>query len=300
MATVEKVTAQQAAEAFQALASGMPIVEPTQEAEPSPPQVAEPVQEVVEPVAEEEVQEAAPAVESDDVTSLKKRLEETEAREKEREVRFDSRMKALQSRNVESERILRDRYLRKSTATDKALRVLKAAKTDAGVDPSEADRVIAELEATMNPASATYAPPEPQLAVGTEEQALILNRFLNEQGMDLTEADNFGKWVRSEAATVLTTSEQNVARESLDGFLRIAHSRWQSGLREATKQQVVSDAVAAVKSVQRTQKQAARAAEVPSGAPKKQPAKSSDEVDVKKLTNMDISTLLRQTVEQYR
>jgi hypothetical protein len=60
-----------------------------------------------------------------------------------------------------------------------------------------------------------------------------------------------------------------------------------------------TDAVAAVKSVQRVQREVARAA-APATAPKKQPTAPSGEVDVSKLTPNDISTLLRKTVESYR
>ena len=291
MATEEKVTDAQAAAAFSAFTKEAEAV-PAVEAEPSPVEPAK----VEEAVAEEEVQETAPA-KSDDLIALEKRLEESEAREKEREDRFTARMQALQTRNAESERILRDRYLRKSTATDKALRVLKAAKSETGVEPAEADRVIAELEATMNPSSHSYAPPPTHN--DTEEQALVLNRFLNEQGMDGNEADQFGKWIRSEGASALSVSEQAVASESLDGFLRIAHNRWRSTTAVQTKQQKVDDAVAAVKSVQRTQRQAARAAEVTGGAPKKQPTKTESEVDVRKLTADDVARLVRQATEQY-
>jgi hypothetical protein len=117
--------------------------------------------------------------------------------------------------------------------------------------------------------------------------------------MDGSEADQFGKWIRSEGSSALSLPEQAVANESLDGFLRIAHNRWRSAASAQSKQQKVDDAVAAVKSVQRTQRQTARAAEVSGGAPKKQPTKTSEEVDVKKLTQNDISALLRQSWEQY-
>lgn len=301
MAEVQKVTQEQAQEAFSALLTKTdPTPEPVA-VEPSQAVADEPIVEKVDATkAEEETKEEVQPAKSDDVLALEQRLEAAAAERKSVEERAEARVKAIQQRNAESERILRDRYLRKSTATDKALRVLKAAKTDAGVDPSEADRVIAELEATMNPASVNYAPPEPRGAVGTEEQALILNRFLNEQGMDTVEADKFGNWIRTEAVNILTPSEQAIASESLDGFLHIAHSRWQNAVSQTHKQQVVSDAVAAVKSVQQTQRQAAKAAEVTSSAPKRQTVAANSEVDVRKLTPNDISRLVRQSVEQYR
>lgn len=288
---VEKITDEQVTSAFMQLSGGAP---------PTETPVEEPVPEAapVEPAKEEPKEEAAPAeaapeAPSDDVASLKTRLTEVEKRAEEREKQHETRLAALQVRHATNEQILRDRYLRKSTATDKALRVLKAAKSEAGVDPTEADRVIAELEGTMHPASATYVPPSATI----EDQTLVLNAFLNDKAMDWTEAEQFGKWITSEARTVLTPAEQAVANESLDGFLHIAHNRWKTT--EATKQQKQIDAVAAVKSVQRVQREVARAA-APASAPKKQPAAPSGEVDVKKLTPNDISSLLVKVVEKYR
>lgn len=296
MATIEKVSEDQAALALQQLSGQVPE-EPEPSAEKVEPEVVE--AETAE-VKEEPKEEAASEVaESDDVQSLKGRLAEVEAQVAERDKKFEARLQAQQQRFTESERILRDRYLRKSTASDKALRALKAAKSEAGLQPDEADRIIAELEASMHPASASYAPPEPRTET-SEDQALVLNRFLNEKGMDTSEADTFGQWIRADAARVLTPAEQAVAQESLDGFLRIAHSRWQTSTSEAAKQKKVDETVAAVKSVQRTQKQAARAAESTGGAPKKQPTKLSEEVDVSKLTPEDVSKLVRQAWEQYR
>jgi hypothetical protein len=71
-------------------------------------------------------------------------------------------------------------------------------------------------------------------------------------------------------------------------------------MREQEKQETRDDAIGAVKSVQRTQRKAAQAASVSTSAPKKQPAGASDgTVDVSKLTNDEISTLVRQSVTQY-
>ena len=286
---VEKVTEEQAAVAYAQIRGDAPLPEEVVAEEPAP--VEAPAEEA--PKDEAAPVEAAPEAPTDDVESLKARLTEAEKRVEEREKSHTDRLAALQARFSTNERILRDRFLRKSTATDKALRVLKAAKSEAGVDPTEADKVIAELESTMHPASATYAPPP----AAVEDQTLVLNSFLNEKGMDWNEADQFGKWMNAEARTVLTPAEQAVANESIEGFLHIAHNRWKAT--EAAKLQKHTDAVAAVKSVQRIQREAARAA-APATAPKKQPAARSDEADVSKLTPNDISALLRKTVEQYR
>jgi len=293
-AAVEKITDEQVAAAFAQVRGEVPPTEAVEE-EVAPAPDEAPAKEAPKEEAKEEAApvEAASETPSDDVESLKARLAESEKRIEEREKQAEARLAALQARHATNEHILRDRFLRKSTATDKALRVLKAAKTEAGVDQAEADRVIAELESTMHPASATYAP----TPATTEDQTLVLNSFLNEKGMDYTEADRFGKWVTAEARTVLTPAEQAVANESLDGFLHIAHNRWKAT--EAAKLQKQTDAVAAVRSVQRVQREVARAA-APASAPKKQPTAPSDEVDVSKFTPNDISTLLRKTVESYR
>ena len=88
------------------------------------------------------------------------------------------------------------------------------------------------------------------------------------------------------------------AGRDLDGFLRIAHSRYLDGLKGRNQQR--DDAVGAVRAVQRTQREAARAASVPATAPKKQPTSPATGVDVKKLTQDDVSQLLRMSVEQHR
>ena len=256
-----KVTEEQANEALQQLlqdvhGEGAPS-EPTQtqEAAPEP----SPAVEVAAP--EPGAAEPTPEPEPDDITSLKKRLEEYEAQVAEKEKLHEARWKAFQDRASQNEQILRDRYLRKASTADRALRVLKATRTEQGIPEAEVDGVIRDIEGTMNPASASYVPPAPSPAA-TEEQAIILNGFLNEKGMTMEEANEFGTWVRSEGATKLTPREQAVAEQSLDGFLRIAHGRWQEGQRESTKQTTRSNAVEAVKSVQRTQREAAKAASI--------------------------------------
>ncbi len=295
MATSEKVTEEQALGALQQLSG----VEP-EESEPEAP-VQEPA-EVEEAPAETPTEPevaASPGVESDDVASLKKRIEEREKQTADVEKKYQERLTAQQQRYSENERILRERHLRKSTVTDKALRVLKASRSETGVPEAEVDGLIREIEGTMNPASPSYVPPQPS-AAATEEQKLILNGFLNERGMTIEESNEFGKWMRNEAATVMSVLEQQVAGQSLDGFLRIAHSRWQEGMREAEKKAKQTDAVDAVKVIQRTQKEAARAASASPGAPRKQPLSPDKQPDYKKMTKDDVSALLRQSVEQYR
>lgn len=216
----------------------------------------------------------------------------------EAEVRFNAKLEALQHRHQENERILRDRYLRKSTSADNALKILKASRTEDGVSEADVDRVINEMEGTMHPASASYvAPAQPE---ATEDQALVLNSFLNDKGMTIQEATEFGNWVRSDAGTVMSAAEQAVAGQSLDGFLRLAHTRWQEGLSSEQKNNKRSDAVGAVRSIKRTQRAAAKAASAKPTAPRKQPAGPKTEVDYKKMTKSDVSALLRESVEQYR
>ena len=300
----EKVTEAQAADALRALVDmnnqtdDEPEVAAQSEQEPeAAPAAAEPT------AAEEPAEPVAAQAEGDDVASLKKRLETADTeRQKERE-RFEARWKAIQERNVANERILRDRYIRKSTAVDRALKTLKATRTDSGVAEAEVDRVIAEIESTMNPQSASYVPPEPS-AAAREDQAIVLNSFLNDRGMDTEEAEEFGKWMRSEAPTILTPFEQDVARESLNGFLQIAHTRWQQGMRDKDKQTRRNDAVEAVRTVQRVQKEAAKAASGAGAAPRKQPTASKAEPDWKKMSKDErndwVALLLKQSVEQYR
>lgn len=298
-----EVTDEQAELALQQLVQQDPDESETTQEAPAEQAPKPPAEQPAEPVPAEtegETETEAAAAETDDVVSLKQRLEKAESEKQEVEKRFDSRLRALQNRTAENERILRERFLRKSTVADKALKILRAGKaSESGVPEADVDRVIQELEGSMNPASASYAPSPPQ-ATATEDQALILNGFLNEKGMTVEESEEFGKWIRSEASTVMSPAEQAVASQSLDGFLRLAHTRWQDGLSKKTKEAARNDAVGAVRSVQRTQKEAARAASAGAAAPRKQPASQKTEVDLKKLTENDISALLRKSVEQYR
>lgn len=264
-----------------------PVEPPPAEPEPAPeePEAASSEEPPAEPV-------------SDDVESLKNRVSNTEdsaAVEK----RFQAKLDAIQRRFADNERILRDRYVRKSSVADRALKLLKDARNEAGIDPSDVDRLVKDIEGTMNPMSPSYSPPSDN-GTATEDQAMVLNTFLNEKGMGTEEADAFGQWLRGEAATKLSPFEQAVASRDLDGFLRIAHSRFSDGLREQNADRQRTDAVAAVKSVQRTQREAARAASTTTAAPRKQPTGTRAEVDVTKLTKNDISSLLRQSVDQHR
>lgn len=293
-----KVTAEQAGQALHELMRE--TREERGETEPELPLQAEEAVEA-EPAAPETPEEPAPAETpqeepSDDVASLRKRLDDVEARHKEVEQRSEARMNAIQQRHQESERILRDRFLRKANVADRALKTLRSIKsTEGGIPADEVDRVIQEIEGTMNPASPSYTPPDVYRSAA-EDQALILNNFLNEKGMTVGESEEFGKWIRSEAPTVMTPSEQAVAGQSIDGFLRLAHSRWQEGMR--VQKPTRDDAVAAVRTVQRTQREAARAASAPAVAPRKQPTAPRTGVDVKALKSDDIAKLLRQSVDE--
>lgn len=296
----EKVTEEQANEALQQLvgmnADGSEMTEEPAPEEAAPPAEPSPAPEAGEPAdaAETTTVEAA---ETDDVQSLKKRLETIDADRKREREEFDKRLRATQERYQANERILRDRHLRKSSIADKALRTLRAVRTEAGVPEAEVDRVISELQGTMNPDSASYAPPPETYALAQEDQVVTLNAFLNEKGMTSDEADQFGKWMRGDAVTALTPQEQAVAAQSLDGFLRLAHTRWQTGLREteAANQKKQAEAAAAVKATQRIQRDAARAATAPASSPKRAPV-SPKPSDKKKLTKDELSELLRQSV----
>src|SRR3990167_5291396 len=140
MAETEKVTEAQAEEALRALVDlkNQQGDEPEEAAAPAVTEITD-----AAPAAEEAAVEATAPAESDDVASLKQRLEVADTeRQKERE-RYEARWKAIQERNAANERILRDRYIRKSTAVDRALKTLRATRTTDGVSETEVDRVIA-------------------------------------------------------------------------------------------------------------------------------------------------------------
>jgi len=299
----ESTTVDQANEALQRV---MGIEPEPEQSEPAPVAVkeapVEPSVETTEPTEEVAAPQETGEAPSDDIESLKTRLGEYETRIAEKEKQFEERWKAFHERSTQNEQILRDRYLRKSSTADRALRVLKATRTEQGVPEAEVDTAIRELESTMNPQSASYAPPTYQAPSSfQEDQAIVLNDFLNEKGMTGDEANQFGAWVRTEGTAKLTPMEQAVAQQSIDGFLRIAHGRWQQDLTEASKQTNRTDAVEAVKSVQRTQRQAAKAASSsPTNSPKKQPGTTTRDIDTKKLTQDDVAELMKMAVEQYK
>lgn len=300
MSEAAKVTEDQAAEALRAV-MGMAqddAPEPTVVVAPEPAEEPTPAPEVTEPAPTE----PAPAVEaaaseseppSDDVESLRKRLTEREEALK----AASDRVEAIQLRSKQNETILRDRLLKKASAADRALKTLKRARSSEGVPEAEVDQIIAEISSTMNPQSPSYAPApiEPHMQ---EDAAIVLNDFLNEKGMSNADADRFGTWLKTEAAGVLSPNEQAIANRDLDGFLRVAHVRFNESARNKEQQRV--DAIAAVKTVQRTQREAARAASSTTSAPRKQSTGANAEIDVKKLTNDDVSKLLRLSVEQYK
>src|SRR5207247_3184409 len=188
-----KVTEDQANEALQQLLNQSKGAQPEQQmmlAE-APATVEEPEQPAAAdetPAAETEPETPAPvevapveaAAPSDDVESLKKRLTERDMQAKEAEQKFQSRLQAVQERAEANARIIRERYLRKSSAADRALRLMHSIKQakETGVPEADVDRAISELEGTMNPQSASYVPLNQMEAV--EDQSIALNMFLNE------------------------------------------------------------------------------------------------------------------------
>jgi len=245
-----------------------------------------------------ETEEVAPA---DDVESLLARNKKLEESAIELEARHAARLDALKQRNSQSEQILRDRYIRKSTLSDKMAQALRKSRSAEGVPEAEVDQVIRDFEGSLNPASASYVAPQQQVA-DNDDQILILNQFLSEKDMDMAEADKFGTWIKTEASTVMPEAEQRVAQNSLDGFLRLAHVRWQDGIKNKQKDDDAkrADTLSAVRSVKRTQREAARAASPTIAAPKKQPGSQVQEVDLDKFTEGDISSLLHQAVDEYK
>lgn len=304
----QKVTEDQATDALRQLlanskgeqVAAAPVVAAP---EPAEPVAEEPVAEAAEPATETVEQEAAPATETepetDDVTSLRQRLADAEKARTEQDALFKARWDAMNERNQQNQRILNDRFLRKATVADRALKTLKGVRSEHGLPETDVDRVIQEIEASMNPASQSYTPLPPQ-PVAAEEQAIALNEFLNERGMTAPEAAEFGKWMQIEAPSVMTPGELDVARESVGGFLRLAHDRWQGSLRAKTNQR--ANAVEAVKVVQRVQKQASKAASAVPSAPRKTQVASApkDTIDFKDVTPDMISEWARKSVEQYK
>ena len=132
---------------------------------------------------------------------------------------------------------------------------------------------------------------------------MVLNSFLNEKGMTLEESQEFGRWLTSEGPQKLSPGEMSIGDRDLDGFLRLAHIRFQEGTREKEREVRKSDAVSAVQTVQRTQREAAKAAAAPA-APRKQSPAPKAGPDWKKMSESEredmVSRLLRQSVEQYR
>ena len=306
----EKITEEQAAAALkEVLGSNLDENEHPQQTTIEVP--AEPPAEAAQAATPAETAEtietpedAAPADQpSDDLESLKKRLAEREAEQAKLKEDYDNRAKAVETRAAENERILRERLLRKSAAADRARQVLERSKTQEGVTQDEVDRVIQDIQGTMNPASAHYAPPLAQ-AEENEDKVITLNRFLKEKNITQEEQEEFGRWIQSDGSKVLTAAEQAVAHQSLDGFLRIAHKAWQESTREKVVATQRAETVNAVKSIQKTQKEAAKAAAAPSSAPKKQPTASPKELNLHKLPPKErdaaISALVRASVEQYR
>jgi hypothetical protein len=310
-----EITEDQATEALHQAMGVEAEVDPTAE----PAAVPEPAEEAAEQPAEVTdtgtAAESAEVVESegtpaegepekavDDVESLKARLEERDKQLEEINKRHEARLTAMKQRSEQNESVMRDKVLRKSTLVDRARQILKQSRTAEGVPEAEVDRVLGEIDSSMNPASPSYAPPQPQ-TYDTEDQTVELNNFLNEKGMDSAEADAFGTWIKTEAGTVMSEQEQQVAQKSLGGFLRLAHVSWQAGIREkAAKDEAKrSSAVQAVRSVKRTQREAARAASPVTAAPKKQPTDSqAKEPDYDSFTPQDISGLIQEAVRQYK
>jgi len=260
-----------------------------------------------EAAAESTETAAEVAEESDDVASLKQRTKQLEDRIAEAEKRAEARIAAIRQRDQQSSQILRDRLLRKSTVADKALRILRQSRSADGVPEADVDRLISEIEGSMNPQSANYTPPEQyqqhQQQTGggasTEDQVLVLNDFFNERGMTDEESKEFGKWIRDEAATQMSPLEQRIAQESLNGFLHLAHSRWNE-VKQRKADETKADVIGAVRGVQHTQREVARAASAAVPAPRKQSVSPRQEgIDVNKLTDAQVAELIRRSTQQY-
>lgn len=301
----EKVTEEQAGEALSALLAQSRDPDQDDEQETAAvigdPSADEPPAAAPDGTEEPAGEEAAP---TDDVVSLRAKLADSDKRVEAERKSSEDRVRAIQERSSQNNSIVRDRYLRKANAASRALQVLEAARTEKGVSQEEVDRAVAELRGTMNPNSPSYQPaPDNPGAASAEDQAMVLNDFLNEKHMSRAEAEVFGQWMRTEAGTVLSDREQALAGRDVEGFLRFAHTKYLACLADQNsgRDKQRQEAVEATRTVQRTQKEAARAASAAPAAPRKQnTSASAKQIDVRKLTKDDVSSLLRQSVEQYR
>lgn len=297
----EKVTEEQASEALGALLAQArePEQEETAGVVGDPPEDAPAPEATPEGTEPAEGEEAAP---TDDVESLRAKLADSDKRVEAERKSAEDRVRAIQERSSQNTSIIRDRYLRKANAAARALQVLEAARTEKGVSQEEVDRAVAELRGTMNPNSPSYQPaPENPGAASAEDQAMVLNDFLNEKQMSRAEAEVFGQWMRTEAQTALSAPEQALAGRDVEGFLRLAHTRFLAGQNSQDRDKQRQEAVEATRTVQRTQKEAARAASAAPAAPRKQNTSSSAKpIDYRKFSKDDVASLLRQATEQYR
>jgi hypothetical protein len=220
------ITEEQAYEALQQLSgtspeeSGIPQPEPVVEAEPS--QEAEPAEQAEETSVEE--------VHEDDLASLQSRTKELEQKLADSEASAAERLEAIQRRTLENEKIFREKYLRKSTAADQALRALEGARSQEGISEEDVARVISEIKGTMNPASPSYVEPNvveqtlPPDAYG--DHRVIANNFMIEKGMNAKDEADFSDWIRNKAESVMSAGDQALAhRGDIDGFLRLAHPK---------------------------------------------------------------------------
>ena len=243
-----------------------------------------PVEEAPEETAAEQ------QAEGDDVASLKARLEEAEKKQAE----YDRRFQDIQTRSRQSIEATRARMLAKSTQLDKARILLERALTsEQGVDKAEVERLMAEIQSGYNPASSNYQPaptpfqPQP---LPSEDAISGVNDFLNENGILTAEADEFGAWARGPSHT-LTQRDIDLANRDTYAFMHSAwpkFAKWKAQ-QEADKQPEPSVTAKAIKTVQKVQKAAARAASnMPSeaGGSQGQPkARKPSEVSDNELAN---------------
>ena len=188
----EEVTEEEAESALQQLLHTDTGESEVQEIPPLPlePSVEEKPTETEVAAAETPEVEVAP----DDLESLQSRLTKMESDAEESQKDFDARFQALQERNNQREQVHSQRYLRKSTAADNALKVLRSTRSEEGAAEAEVTKVIGELEGTMNQASASYVAPTPQSFGATEDQLFEASGFMNEKQMTRAEEDEFGAW----------------------------------------------------------------------------------------------------------
>lgn len=274
MAEDSKATDEQVADAFDTV-FGRKVEEPET---PAVTVAADTVDEKTEEVVSEskpadEVappQEAAPE-QVEDVASLKARLAEVE---KERDSALDRGSKGLEwSRGL---------ALRKSSEADRYKTVLKQIAEGKEVERAEVERLLNQSpQEPVQPVQSLFpAQPAPQV---DENAALEAEQFVMDYRLNDARAEAFKTWMQDPKSGL---TQKDVVPGSLYHTLALAWNKYE----KATSQPSAAT-VAAVKTIQRVQKDAARAAGTITTRARPSPVAEPEE---------DLMNLARTDVEKFR